>query len=205
MIRTWTRERGIHRMQKRQERRLLRTIKSLKIRGLTSRIIITRIIFGTIRILLVGRWLNSSTKKTKLTSNVTQLIEKVFNFKTLRKISSAVSQCSSQKAMRVGESIREKSNAKHFNSRVIRRPNQTLSMKSALSASKILTHSTCSVWKVWIRPRTPQSQRLAITKGLGWGLMSSLRVMLRMWFLIRWGRRIRRLVRIFWLNCRKSS
>ena len=205
MIRTWTRERGIHRMQKRQERRLLRTIKSLKIRGLTSRIIITRIIFGTIRILLVGRWLNSSTKKTKLTSNVTQLIEKVFNFKTLRKISSAVSQCSSQKAMRVGESIREKSNAKHFNSRVIRQPNQTLSMKSALSASKILTHSTCSVWKVWIRPRTPQSQRLAITKGLGWGLMSSLRVMLRMWFLIRWGRRIRRLVRIFWLNCRKSS
>ena len=145
MIRTWTRERGIHRMQKRQERRLLRTIKSLKIRGLTSRIIITRIIFGTIRILLVGRWLNSSTKKTKLTSNVTQLIEKVFNFKTLRKISSAVSQCSSQKAMRVGESIREKSNAKHFNSRVIRRPNQTLSMKSVLSASKILTHSTCSV------------------------------------------------------------
>ena len=205
MIRTWTRERGIHRMQKRQERRLLRTIKSLKIRGLTSRIIITRIIFGTIRILLVGRWLNSSTKKTKLTSNVTQLIEKVFNFKTLRKISSAVSQCSSQKAMRVGESIREKSNAKHFNSRVIRQPNQTLSMKSALSASKILTHSTCSVWKVWIRPRTPQSQRLAITKDLGWGLMSSLRVMLRMWFLIRWGRRIRRLVRIFWLNCRKSS
>lgn len=192
-------------MQKRQERRLLRTIKSLKIRGLTSRIIITRIIFGTIRILLVGRWLNSSTKKTKLTSNVTQLIEKVFNFKTLRKISSAVSQCSSQKAMRVGESIREKSNAKHFNSRVIRQPNQTLSMKSALSASKILTHSTCSVWKVWIRPRTPQSQRLAITKDLGWGLMSSLRVMLRMWFLIRWGRRIRRLVRIFWLNCRKSS
>jgi len=205
MIRTWTRERGIHRMQKRQERRLLRTIKSLKIRGLTSRIIITRIIFGTIRILLAGRWLNSSTKKTKLTSNVTQLIEKVFNFKTLRKISSAVSQCSSQKAMRVGESIREKSNAKHFNSRVIRQPNQTLSMKSALSASKILTHSTCSVWKVWIRPRTPQSQRLAITKDLGWGLMSSLRVMLRMWFLIRWGRRIRRLVRIFWLNCRKSS